>query len=223
MRSQAMPLPSSSRGPPTMDWTISRADLQSSRLLQAMPETNGQIRSRETSPSAELARRIHKRSFLTGEFTLRSGGQSSFYIGKYAFEADPALLRDIAEAMLPLLPKDIDALAGLELGGIPIATVLSQLSGLPTLFVRKQAKAYGTCQLAEGGETDRRLAIIEDVVTSGGQVIESCAALRERGASIRTVLCVLDREAGGTENLAQAGLELRSLFTMSQLQQASTG
>jgi orotate phosphoribosyltransferase len=171
-------------------------------------------------PSTELARRIHKRSYLTGQFVLRSGGETSVYVDKYAFEGDPALLLDIADAMLPLLPDDLDALAGLELGGIPLATVLSQLAGLPTRFVRKQAKNYGTCRLAEGGEiAARRVAVIEDVVTSGGQVIESCRELRAREADISAVLCVIDREAGGRENLAAEGLDLRSLYTMSQLRE----
>ena len=170
-------------------------------------------------PSVELARRIYERSCLTGEFRLRSGTTSGEYFDKYLFESDPLLLRDVAEALLALLPADVDALAGLELGGVPLATVASQLSGLPTLFVRKQAKTYGTCRLAEGGETDgQRLVVIEDVVTSGGQVIESCRALRERGAQIVAVLCVIDREAGGRENLVREGLELRSVFNTTELQ-----
>jgi orotate phosphoribosyltransferase len=174
------------------------------------------------SPTVELARRIHERSFLTGGFILRSGAQASFYIDKYAFEADPAMLREIAEAMLPLLPNGLDALAGLEMGGIPVATVLSQLSGLSTRFVRKQAKTYGTCQLAEGGEiSGRRIAIIEDVITTAGQVVQSAGALRQQGAKIDTVLCVIDRESGGRERLAQEGLRLGSLFTISDLQSAS--
>ena len=173
-----------------------------------------------SSASVELARRIYERSRLTGEFRLRSGAVSGEYFDKYLFESDPSLLRKLAEALVTLLPDGVDALAGLELGGVPLATVVSQVSGLPTLFVRKERKTYGTCRLAEGGEIDgRRLVVIEDVITSGGQVIESCRALREHGAQITTVLCVIDREAGGRENLAREGLELRSLFTMSQLQQ----
>jgi orotate phosphoribosyltransferase len=170
-------------------------------------------------PSVELARRIYERSRLTGEFRLRSGTTSGEYFDKYLFESDPLLLRDVAEALIALLPADVDALAGLELGGVPLATVASQLSGIPTLFVRKQAKTYGTCRLAEGGEVDGlRLVVIEDVVTSGGQVIDSCRALRERGAQIMAVLCVIDREAGGRENLTGEGLELRSVFNMTELQ-----
>jgi orotate phosphoribosyltransferase len=176
-----------------------------------------------SSASVELARRIYERSRLTGEFRLRSGAVSDEYFDKYLFESDPALLRALAEALVTLLPDGVDALAGLELGGVPLATVVSQVSGLPTLFVRKERKTYGTCRLAEGGEIDgRRLVVIEDVITSGGQVIESCRALREHGAQITTVLCVIDREAGGRENLAREGLELRSLFTMSQLRDAAS-
>ena len=170
----------------------------------------------------DLARRVYERAHLTGEFTLRSGQTSKEYFDKYLFEADPPLLRDIAEAMAPLVPGSIDGLAGLELGGIPIVTVLSQVSGLPALFVRKKAKDYGTCRLAEGGEVaGRRLVVVEDVVTTGGQVLLSCAELRELGATVDTVLCVIDREAGGAEAFAAEGLELRPLLTMSQLKAAA--
>lgn len=173
--------------------------------------------------SDSLARRIYDISHLTGEFTLRSGAVSNEYFDKYRFESDPALLREIASGMVAMLPQGIDALAGLELGGVPLATAASQISGIPTLFVRKQAKTYGTCQLAEGGElAGRRLAIFEDVVTSGGQVIESCAQLRALGAEIVIVLCVIDRESGGPERMAADGLTLRSLFTMSELKAAPT-
>jgi orotate phosphoribosyltransferase len=174
--------------------------------------------------AAELARRIYECSRLTGEFRLRSGVVSEEYFDKYLFESDPLLLHDIAERLVSQLPDGVDALAGLELGGVPLATVASQLSRLPTLFVRKQVKSYGTCRLAEGGEIDgRRLVIIEDVVTSGGQVVESCRALRERGAQIVAVLCVIDREAGGAENLAREGLELRPMFTMTELRSVAGG
>lgn len=174
--------------------------------------------------AAELARRIYRRSHLTGEFKLRSGAVSHEYFDKYRFESDPALLRDVAEAVVAQLPDRVDALAGLELGGVPIATACSLLCGLPSLFVRKQAKTYGTCQLAEGGPVrGRRLAVIEDVVTSGGQVIESCRQLRDRGADIAVVLCVIDRDAGGGSSLAREGLELRSLFTASELARAVRG
>jgi orotate phosphoribosyltransferase len=171
-------------------------------------------------PPAELGERIYARARLTGEFRLRSGAVSDEYFDKYLFESDPHLLREIAEELVALLPGGVEVLAGLELGGVPLAAVASQVSGLPTVFVRKTAKTYGTCRLAEGGDiASRRVAVIEDVVTSGGQAIESCRELRNREADIATVLCVIDREAGGREHLAAEGLDLRPLFTMSQLQQ----
>ncbi|MCU1380489.1 MAG: Orotate phosphoribosyltransferase [Acidimicrobiales bacterium] len=167
---------------------------------------------------SDLARRVYDTAHLTGKFTLRSGQVSHEYFDKYLFEADPVLLRDIAEAMAPMVPAETEVLAGLELGGIPIVTMLSQVTGLPALFVRKEAKSYGTCRLAEGGEVEgRNLVVVEDVVTTGGQVLLSCAELRERGATVDTVLCVIDREAGGPEAFAAEGLALRALLTMSQL------
>jgi orotate phosphoribosyltransferase len=170
-----------------------------------------------------LARRIHAASHLTGTFTLRSGAVSTEYFDKYRFEADPALLLDIAHACAPLVPAGIDVLAGLELGGVPLATMISQVTGLPAYFVRKQAKTYGTCRLAEGGEIDgRRLCIVEDVVTSGGAVLEAAAELRARGAQLGPVICVIDRESGGDEKLAVEGLELHALYTMSELNAAAT-
>jgi orotate phosphoribosyltransferase len=171
-----------------------------------------------TDDRHELAGAIYRSSHLTGEFMLRSGVVSNEYFDKYRFEAEPALLRDIAAALAALVPAGTEALAGLELGGVPIATVLSQITGIPAFFVRKEAKTYGTCQLAEGGTIDgRRLTVVEDVVTSGGQVVTSCGDLRERGAIVDHALCVIDRESGGPEALAAVGVELRPLFTMTEL------
>lgn len=169
----------------------------------------------------DLARLITQRSLLQGEFLLRSGATSHEYFDKYLFESDPQLLRAVAEALAPLVPEGVDALAGLELGGVPLAVMLGQVTGLPTLFVRKQAKEYGTRRLAEGGEVEgRRLLIVEDVVTSGGQVVLSTRDLKERGALVSTALCVIDREAGGAAALQAEGVELRALFTMTELKQA---
>ncbi|HET9727843.1 MAG TPA: orotate phosphoribosyltransferase [Acidimicrobiia bacterium] len=166
----------------------------------------------------QLARRIYEASHLTGTFTLRSGAVSNEYFDKYRFESDPQLLRAIAEAASSLLPIDVDALAGLELGGVPFATMLSQITAVPAVFVRKHAKTYGTCQLAEGAEIDgRRLCIVEDVVTSGGAILDAASELRARGAVLGPVVCVIDRESGGVEKLAVEGLELRALFTMTEL------
>lgn len=168
--------------------------------------------------SSSLAKRVYDTAHITGTFLLRSGVTSSEYFDKYRFEANPTLLKDIAEQLATHVTKDYDALAGLEMGGIPIATMLSQITGLPTLFIRKTAKEYGTCRYAEGGEVkDQRLLIVEDVVTSGGAILDAVKSLREDGAVINDVVCVIDRQSGGTENLAKADLNLTSLFTMQQL------
>jgi orotate phosphoribosyltransferase len=168
----------------------------------------------------ELAAAIYATAHITGEFVLRSGVTSTEYFDKYRFEADPVLLRDIAAAFVPLVPEGTEVLAGLELGGVPIATALSQVTGIPAAFVRKEAKTYGTCQLAEGAAIDgKRVTVVEDVVTSGGQVVISCGDLRERGAIVEHALCVIDRESGGPAALTELGVELRPLFTMTELKQ----
>jgi len=165
-----------------------------------------------------LARRIHDAAHLTGTFVLRSGATSSEYFDKYLFAADPVLLADVAEGLEPLVAPGTEAVAGLELGGVPLATALSRHTGLPARFVRKKAKEYGTRRLAEGGEVAGvRLTVVEDVVTSAGQVIESVTALRDLGADVVRVICVIDREAGGFDNLAAAGIDAAALFRMSEL------
>ena len=171
-----------------------------------------------------LAAEIYARTHLTGTFTLRSGAVSNEYFDKYLFESDPALLRTIAEALAPLVPDGVDALAGLELGGVPIATVLSQVTGLPALFVRKEAKTYGTCRLAEGGDLDgRRLLVVEDVVSSGGQVLMSTDDLRARGAVVEHVVVVIDRRpTDASDAFADHGLALHALYTMAELTAAGT-
>jgi orotate phosphoribosyltransferase len=130
----------------------------------------------------KLAQQIFTVSHLEGEFRLRSGAVSHEYFDKYLFETDPMILSDISQAMSQLVPTNVDALAGLELGGIPLVTLLSQMTGLPAIFVRKAAKSYGTGKLAEGGEVQgRKLLMVEDVVTSGGQIINSTFELRKLG------------------------------------------
>ena len=166
----------------------------------------------------ELAREIYRRSHLRGTFTLRSRATSTEYFDKYRFESDPVLLAEVGRAMTGLIPPGSVALAGLELGGVPLAVAMSALSGLPAVFVRKQAKTYGTSRLAEGEEVaGLHLVVVEDVVTSGGQVVASCRALRELGAVVTGALCVIDREAGGAEALAAEGITLSALYRMDEL------
>jgi orotate phosphoribosyltransferase len=168
-----------------------------------------------------LAARVLAVSHLTGTFVLRSGLTADRYFDKYRFESDPVLLAEIVKELVPLVPPDTEGLAGLELGGIPLATVLSAATGLPAYFVRKQAKKYGTERLCEGGDIDgKRLLIIEDVVTTGGQILLSAQDLRSEGAAVGHAICVIDRQAGGSERLAAEGIVLRHLFTMTDLESA---
>lgn len=159
---------------------------------------------------------------LRGEFTLRSGQVADTYFDKYLFEADPVLLDRVATQMLDLLPADTDLLGGLEMGGIPIATMVSAKTGTSALFVRKQAKDYGTCKLAEGPEVaGKRVTIIEDVITTGGAVRDATNALRAAGAIVEVVVCAIDRSPAGENPLADVGLEVRSVLTRAELDAAS--
>ena len=163
-----------------------------------------------------LAKQLYEVSYLTGDFTLRSGQKSSQYFDKYQFEARPELLKALAKKMASVLPATTEVLAGLELGGVPLATALSLETGLPLIFVRKEAKTYGTCRIAEGVEfLCKRVTLIEDVITTGGQVIESGQILRQQGALVTHVLSVILRGSG--EELAAAGFHLNSLYTMQEL------
>lgn len=166
----------------------------------------------------ELAKEIYNSAYITGEFLLRSGKTSNEYFDKYRFESKPELLSAIADEMSKMIPEGIDCLAALEMGGIPIATAISLKTGIPMVFVRKEAKPYGTCKFAEGIDVEgKKLLIIEDVVTSGGQIIISTDELRAIGAIIESALCVIDRQSGGPESLAEKGIKLFPLFTMTEL------
>jgi orotate phosphoribosyltransferase len=170
-----------------------------------------------------LAARVFAASHLTGSFVLRSGRTADQYFDKYRFESDPELLREIVEAMVVLVPPGTEGLAGLELGGVPLATMLSSLTGLPAFFVRKQPKKYGTERVCEGGSVGgKRLLIVEDVVTTGGQLVLSAQDLRAEGAVVEHALCVIDREAGGEDVASAEGIRLRAVFTMRDLEDQAT-
>lgn len=168
----------------------------------------------------DLAKAIKESSYLTGRFRLRSGKISSFYWDKYRFESNPKLLSEIIEHLTKILPPTFDKLAGMELGGIPLATALSLRIGKPCLFVRKVAKNYGTCNLIEGGfKRGETVLVVEDVITTAGQVVSSIEQMRKQGLIVKQVLCVIDREFGGREKLAEIECSLIPLFTMSELEQ----
>lgn len=166
-----------------------------------------------------MASRVSDVAQLSGEFRLRSGLVADTYFDKYQFESDPAILQAVAARMVDLIPDDTELLAGLELGGVPVATALSIASGLPAVFVRKAAKEYGTAKLAEGPSVaGRRVLIVQDVVTTGGQIVLSAEDLRTCGAEVRSAICVIDREQGGSSALAAAQLSLSSVFKRSDIE-----
>jgi orotate phosphoribosyltransferase len=167
----------------------------------------------------ELAKKIYAVSHITGTFKLRSGQISNQYFDKYLFEARPDLLAEIADKMAKLVPAGTDVIAGLELGGVPVAAAISLKTGLPATYVRKVAKNYGTCKLAEGAEVKgKKVCIIEDVVTTGGQIIMSANDLRKLGAIVTDVVCVILRGADSRALLAKEGLNLIPLLTMEELE-----
>lgn len=166
----------------------------------------------------DLAQAINAVARLNGTFTLRSGQTASHYFDKYRFESDPALLRRIAERMLTLVPTGTELLAGLELGGVPITTAMSLASGLPAVFVRKQAKTYGTRRAVEGGETrGRRTVIVEDVISTGGAVADAARLLAEDGAVLTGVVCAIWRGEGPPRIAALPDLPVLAAFTAADL------
>jgi len=166
---------------------------------------------------AELASAIKQAAYLEGDFVLSSGQRSKYYLDKWRFETDPALLREIAKALAALLPDPApDRLAGVELGGVPLAVALALETGLPYLVVRRQAKGYGTAKQVEGlWNPGERVVLIEDVLTTAGQAIAAAQRLTELGLRVERVVYVLDR--GGADNLRAAGFEPAALFQRSDL------
>ncbi|HIE26468.1 TPA: orotate phosphoribosyltransferase [Candidatus Poribacteria bacterium] len=168
---------------------------------------------------SDLAKQIKASSLLTGQFKLRSGKISSFYWDKYRFESNPVLLSAVVDELQKLLPASFDKLAGLELGGIPLATGLSLRTGKPCLYVRKVAKTYGTCNLVEGGFQAGEVAVVvEDVITTAGQVCSSVRQMRDLGLIVQHIVCVIDRQQGGSENLKGIGCSFASVFTLDELE-----
>lgn len=177
-----------------------------------------------SADQTDLARDVGARCRLLGRFTLRSGQVSDEYFDKYLFEADPLLLARVTAAMRTLVPDGTDLLGGLELGGIPLVTMLSQATGVPALFVRKQPKGYGTGRLAEGGDpAGRTVVLIEDVITTGGAVIAAARALRDLGATVTTAVCAIDRSGPGSGALTREGITVRAALTKDLLDAAAAG
>ena len=160
-------------------------------------------------------------AYLEGDFLLRSGKRSRYYLDKYRFETRPDLLRALGVRIAATVREhasDATRLAGPELGAVALAAAASLESGLPFLIVRKEAKEYGTANRLEGVfERGERVCLVEDVVTSAGAALEAVEALREAGLQVETAICVLDREEGGAEALSKKGVRLQALYAASEL------
>jgi orotate phosphoribosyltransferase len=170
---------------------------------------------------SDLAAQLKEHAYLEGDFVLRSGKRSKYYLDKYRFETRPELLRPLGERIAAIVQEhaaDATRLAGPELGAVALAASASLASGLPFLIVRKAAKEYGTTKRIEGVfEPGECVCVVEDVVTSGGALLESVEALREAGLVVHTAVCVVDREEGGADALARHAVRLRPLFRAGDL------
>ena len=169
----------------------------------------------------QLRRSLVEHAYLEGDFVLRSGKRSKYYLDKYRFETRPDLLRALGERIAAIVDEhapEAVRLAAPELGAVALAAAASLESGLPFLIVRKEAKEYGTGNRLEGPfEEGELVCLVEDVVTSGGALLEAVEAVREAGLVVRTALCVVDREEGGADALARHAVRLRPLFRASEL------
>jgi orotate phosphoribosyltransferase len=171
--------------------------------------------------SDELGGLLVEHALLEGDFVLRSGKRSPYYLDKYRFETRPELLgplgERIAEAARACEP-DADRLAAPAVGAVAVAAAASLASGLPFIIVRDEAKGYGTGNRLEGTLAAGELVLlVEDVVTSGGALAEAVGALRDAGLVVRNAVCVVDREEGGSDALARIGVRLRPLFRAGEL------
>ena len=168
---------------------------------------------------AGLGQDLVSASVLRGDFLLRSGARSSYYIDKYLFTTRPELLRRIASALARLVPAGVQRLAGPVLGAVPLVTALSLETGLPMVIVRTEgAKAYGTARQIEGTlQAGERVLLIEDVVTTGGAALSAVDELRAAGAEVVGALVVVDREEGGPTAFAKRGVPFQALFTKTSL------
>jgi orotate phosphoribosyltransferase len=170
---------------------------------------------------AELGRALREAAYLEGDFVLRSGRRSNYYLDKYRFETRPDLLRALGDAIAAAVREhepEAVRLAGPELGAVALAAAGSLASGLPFLIVRSKAKEYGTANRIEGVyEEGELVCLVEDVVTAGGAALEAVEAVRQAGLRVETAVCVVDREEGGHDALARRAVRLRPLFTASEL------
>ncbi len=166
----------------------------------------------------ELFEAIKTAALLRGEFTLRSGRKSKYYLDKYLFESDPAILRELGERFARHITPETTRIAGAELGGVALAASASMAGGLPFAIIRNARKDYGTQKMYEGRlEAGDRILLVEDIATTGGQVIEAAKVIAGAGASVQRIVAVIDRQEGARENIEAAGYTFAALMTRADL------
>jgi orotate phosphoribosyltransferase len=171
-----------------------------------------------TLAKEQLAHRIAEVALLRGEFTLRSGRKSNFYLDKYRFETQPDILRELGRMLAEHVTPDTQRLAGPELGAVPLAAAAAMASGIPAIFVRNQKKEYGSNKQIEGVYNAGEIVIIiEDIMTTGGQVVEAAKTLEAAGLKVKKIVGIIDRLEGARQNIESAGYVFESLFTTKDL------
>ena len=166
----------------------------------------------------ELISRVKETSYLEGDFTLRSGKKSKYYMDKYLFETCPDILKALGEEFAKHVTDDVTLIAGAELGGVALAASTSMASGINWLIVRNSKKGYGTGKMVEGLlKEDDVVLLVEDIATTGGQVIEAAKIITEAGAKVKEIVCVIDREQGARENITEAGFKFDSIMNKQDL------
>jgi orotate phosphoribosyltransferase len=167
---------------------------------------------------AELIQRIREAAYLEGDFVLRSGKRSKYYLDKYRFETQPDILAALGQRFNERRSDRTTLIAGAELGGVPLAAATALAAGLPFLIVRNAKKDYGTANLFEGlWQRGDVVLLVEDVATTGGQVLEAAKVLTAEGLTVEKIVCVVDRQEGARENIIDAGFVFESLFTSRDL------
>jgi len=166
----------------------------------------------------ELFEAIKSAALLRGEFTLRSGRKSKYYLDKYLFEAQPAILKELGQRFARCAGPQTTRIAGAELGGVALAAAASMAGGLPFVIVRNAKKGYGTQKMYEGQlESGDHILLVEDIATTGGQVLEAAKTIAEAGAIVDKIVAVIDRQEGARENIESAGYVFESLMTKADL------
>lgn len=166
----------------------------------------------------ELGKAIRKAAYLEGDFLLRSGRRSKYYLDKYRFETQPRILKALAERFCEYISSDTTLIAGAELGGVALAAATSLETGLPFVIIRNSKKDYGTSKLVEGVMTaDDRVIMVEDIATTAGQALEAAKVITDTGATLQRIVAVIDRQEGARENVEGAGHRFDALYTSSDL------